>query len=86
MLLPAACGALCYTIGNNILVNAAIARSDTPAITQLYAIVASLIAGGAWGILFYREVWGWLALAWLLMAAWTLAAITLLSVVDEASG
>ena len=76
MWLPGSCAGICWSIGS-ICATVAVLRGGN-AVTMAQINAAGLITSGAWGLLWYREIRGRPAIAWVAAAAFTAAMAILL--------
>ena len=76
LLLPGSGAGICWSIANITVTYAFLLGGN--AITNAQASGVSLITSGAWGLLWYREIRGRPAGAWVAAAAFTAGMIVLL--------
>lgn len=74
---PGTLAGLCWCLGNFFNTAAVVAGGN--AIVLPISLSTSLITGGLWGLLYYKEVKGKNAMLWVVAAAWTLTFMVLIS-------
>jgi glucose uptake protein GlcU len=77
MMLPGMGAGIFWSIGNIFATLAVVRGGNSVVIAQINA--ASLITSGLWGLIYYREIRGWPAVAWTCAAAFTAGMTILLS-------
>ena len=76
MAIPGSCAGIFWSLAN-LLTTLAVLRGGN-AVTLAQVNAAGLVTSGAWGLLWYREIRGWTAVAWVGAAAFTVGMSILL--------